>query len=309
MRLALVLPCAFLAACRSLPEGAEARSLFGRPLYPPPIAEAERARRAEALERALAEWKRAPQDPDALLWAGRRFGYVNRFRAALEVFSTGVRQHPDDARMWRFRGHRHITLREFGAAERDLERAAELISGAPDSVEPAGLPNERGIDLDYLQHSVWYHLGLALYLQGDFARALDAWQRCRAVSRNPDALCSATHWLYMTLRRLGREPEARSALEPISAGMDIVEYHAYHRLLLVYRGELDADELLARTREESPASVDHATIGYGVGNWHLYQGRRERAVEVFREVLQNPNWHSFGSIASEVELKRLGLEP
>jgi tetratricopeptide (TPR) repeat protein len=300
-----------LGACasggeRALPPGTEARSLLGEALYSPELPAELRAEREAALRAARSASAAAPGDLERLLWVGRRLGYLNRFREAIALFTRATEEHPDDPRPWRFRGHRYITVRELERAEHDLECAAALLPGRPDEIEPAGLPNARGIELDYLHHSVWYHLALARYLRGDLERALEAWQRCRDVSRNADALCSATHWLYMTLRRLGRDEEAQAALGPISADMDVVEYHAYHRLLLVYRGELDADELWQCTQAEALGSVDAATIGYGVGNWHLYHGRTDRARAIFQEVLANPSWPAFGAIASEAELARLG---
>ncbi len=86
----------------------------------------------------------------------------------------------------------------------------------------------------------------------------------------------------------------------IDAGMDVIENHAYHRLLLLYRGELLADELLAEAGEAGAAAL--ATTGYGVGNWHLYGGRREPAFEIFREIVATEAWPSFGYLAAEAEL-------
>ncbi len=320
MRVAPLLAPLVLAACRAsapdaallppmLPTGAEALSLSGRPLHPPAIPSEELERREQALALARERWASAPLDLEALLWVGRRLGYLHRYREALQVFSQGTREHPADPRPWRFRGHCYITVREFASAERDLARASELIAGTPDSVEPSGLPNERGIDLDTLHHSVWYHLGLARYLEGEFERALPAYRRCREVSANPDALCAASYWLYLTLLRAGREDEARAVLEPIRPDLDVIEYGTYHRLLLAYRGEREPDELYEETRARAAASTDQTTIGYGVAAWHLAHGRSARALEILRQVLDNPNWNAFGYIAAEAELQRLGPAP
>ena len=53
---------------------------------------------------------------------------------------------------------------------------AELTSGLPDEVEPDGLPNAQNIPTGTLQFNIFYHLGLAHYLKGDLAAALDAYR-------------------------------------------------------------------------------------------------------------------------------------
>ncbi len=60
---------------------------------------------------ALADWERNPDDADALIWAGRRTAYIGRYREAIGIFSEGIARHPDDARMYRHRGHRYLTVR------------------------------------------------------------------------------------------------------------------------------------------------------------------------------------------------------
>ena len=52
----------------------------------------------------------------------------------------------------------------------DLRRASQLVAGKPDEVEPDGAPNKAGIPRSTLQSNIWYHLGLAQYLRGDFRR-------------------------------------------------------------------------------------------------------------------------------------------
>ena len=201
----------------------------------------------------------------------------------------------------RHRGHRHITLRQLGRAVADLRRAAAQVEGQPDEVEPDGLPNARGVPTSTLQSNIFYHLGLALYLQGDFAGALDAYQRCQAVSRNPDMLCATTHWHYMTLRRLGRDDDAARLLEPITADLDVIENPGYHRLLLMYRGELTADQLLAE-HAGAGGSIESATVAYGLANWHFYNGREDAARELWRAITSGSQWAAFGYIAAEADL-------
>ena len=106
------------------------------------------------------------------------------------------------------------------------------------------------------------------------------------VSNNPDMLAATSHWLYMTLRRLGKDEEAARLLEPIHADMDIIENRSYHELLLLYKGELDPVDLF----DGEADAVDDASIGYGLGNWHFYNGRRGMARKVFLGVVRSSYW-------------------
>jgi hypothetical protein len=120
-------------------------------------------------------------------------------------------------------------------------------------------------------------------------------------------LVATSHWLYMTLRRLGRDTEAARALEPIRSDLDVIENGAYHRLLLMYKGELPVDSLLSATPS---AALDDVTTAYGVGNWYLYNGDAARAEEIFQRIVAAGNWAAFGAIAAEAELatRRLRTE-
>jgi hypothetical protein len=90
-------------------------------------------------------------------------------------------------------------------------------------------------------------------------------------------------------------------LAPIQLGMEIIENGSYYRLLLMYKGLESPDVLL----KDAAAGVERATIGYGVGNWYLYNGERERAVTVFKDVVSGGQPASFGAIAAEAELAKL----
>jgi len=273
-------------------------------LFAPESSEETRTKLEARLAEAEAALARAPGDVEAMIWVGRRTAYLGRYNDAVAVFDRALETDPDDPRLYRHRGHRHITLRKFDRAIEDLERAAALVAGRPDEVEPDGMPNARNIPTSTLQSNIWYHLGLAYYLKGDFEQALRCYRECLEVSKNPDMLCATTHWLYMTLRRLGREQEAASILGLIDEAMDVIENQAYHELLLMYRGERDPEELWSRAQAtEDP--LDPASLGYGVGNWYLVEGDAERARAIFDRVLEAGRWPSFGHIAAEAEVSRM----
>ena len=300
-------PLAALARGRSLqPSKPEAHSLFGQPFYAPPLSGEKTQEYTEKLAAAERDAAANPGDADRLIWVGRRTAYLGRFRDAIAVFTRGIAQWPDNPRLYRHRGHRYVTVREFDHAITDLEKATGLIRTLPDEVEPDGLPNKQNIPTSTLHSNIWYHLGLAYYLKGDFENARRCFVECMKFSTNDDMICATTDWLYMTLRRLGREAEARAVLEPIRADMRILENVAYHDRLMLYKGERTPESLLAA---QSDDPVEIATHGYGVGNWYFCNGKIDQAKEIFRKVLASPQWNAFGYIAAEADLARLGTTP
>lgn len=274
---------------------------------PAPPVSAEAKRRMEAqLDEARKNFDSNPNDADANIWLGRRLAYLGRFREAIEVYTRGIERFPRDARFYRHRGHRYISVRQFDLAIADFEKAAQLTKGKPDEIEQDGQPNARNIPTSTLQFNIWYHMGLAHYLKGQNKQALKSYRECLKVSKTPDRLVATTHWLYMTLRRLDRVSEADKVLQPISDAMEIIENGSYHRLLLMYKGLVSAEELLKNTLKLESSAASHSIL-YGIANWYLYNGKRTEAHEVFQRLLASDQWTSFGFIAAEADLKRIQI--
>jgi len=284
----------------------EATALTGRPLYRPEPAAAARQRMETQLDEATRAVAQTPSNADSIIWLGRRTAYLGRFREAIAIFTSGVRAHPADARMYRHRGHRYLTTRQLDSAIADFSTAYELTRGQPDQVEPDGQPNARNIPTSTLQGNIRYHLGLAYFLKGEFAKALPIYRADFAASRgNADMTVATSHWLWMTLRRLGRDREAEAVLAPITASMDVIENGAYHRLLLLYKGELT--EAAALGSFGSDGSLENITTAFGVANWHLVHGRTAQADALLDRIVGGTSqWASFGYLAAEADVARRG---
>jgi len=287
-----------------LPPGAQAISLLGEPLYPPEAAAETRAGQRAQLEEALEDLAADPDGADALIWAGRRYAYLGEYRKAVEIFTRGIAIHPEDARFYRHRGHRRITLREFDEAIADLTRATELIRGTADEVEPDGQPNALGIPTSTLHFNIWYHLGLAHYLKGEFDEAAETYRWCMEVSEHPDSKVATAYWWYMSLQRAGRGGEAQALVRELDLddlAPEVIESGSYLALLRLYAAGGEGE------RAPDPQSLEGATQGYGLGNWKLYHGDRAGALEQFRRIVAARNqWGAFGYIAAEAELARWG---
>lgn len=254
----------------------EITSLLGVKFFAQPDAKGEVA----AAEQKLAA---DPKNLELLIALGRAQANVWRYREAIATYTRGLASAPGNALLYRHRGHRFITIRQFKQAATDLERAAKL--------------NDHDFD-------IWYHLGLAYYLQGQFDKASKAYEQCRAVAEKEgkdDSIIAVSDWLYMTYRRAGKTAAAQQVLERITPTMNVKENKSYFDRLLFYKGLKTEADLI---NVEKATDLEIATVGYGLGNWHLYNGNHAKAEEFFRKITAGKYWPAFGFIAAEAELAR-----
>ena len=279
----------------------EATSLLGKPLVPAEPAADAKARMEKQLADAEAALAASPRSADALIWVGRRQAYLGRYQDAIATFTRGIAAFPADARFYRHRGHRYLTTRQLQKAVDDFTKAADLIRGKADETEPDGQPNARNIPTSTLQTNIWYHLGLAHYLMGNFEAAAKAYEEDLRINPNDDNLVAVTHWAYMTARRRGLDADAKRLLDPITKDLKVIENGSYYKLLLMYKGELPEAELMKTV----DAGLELVTTGYGIGNWHFYNGRRDAAIATWEKILGSADqWPAFGYHAAEAELSR-----
>lgn len=272
-------------ACRkekSAEPAPEAVSLLGTPFFRTPAEGEALAKLETVLQEAARRLEADPDDPGNIILYGRALSGLWRYRDAIDVYTKGIAVHPDHAMLYRHRGHRFISVRKFDKAVADLTRAAEL--------------NDHEFD-------IWYHLGLAHYLRGEFEAAEAAYRRCREESHDDGSIIAVSNWLYIALMRQGKSEEAAKVLEGITEDMDAGENISYYKLLLFDKGLKEESEIVAAAEK---SDLDMATIGYGLACRHLVRGEEDKAFEMFRKIVDLPYWPAFGFIAAEAELHRTG---
>lgn len=275
----------------------EAISLLGDTLRSNPPSQAA----IDKFEERKANFEADPS-ADNWIWYARFIAYQGKYHEAITSYTEGIAKYPNDARFYRHRGHRYISIREFDKAIADFTKAAELREGKENEIEPDGAPNAQNIPVSSLHGNIYYHLGLAHYLKGELEPALAAYKNAVAASRMDDNIVSGTHWVYMILQLMGQEEEAKAALNVINKDMKIIENFAYHELCLFYKGELALEEL-TKSGEGGLSSND--AVNYGIGNWHLYNGDQAKAMGIYDAILAKGGWASFGYIAAEADLARM----
>tara|TARA_B100001173_G_scaffold311237_1_gene327952 strand:+ start:311 stop:1231 length:921 start_codon:yes stop_codon:yes gene_type:complete len=233
-------------------------------------------------------------DPESLIWYGRRTAYLGYYQEAINLYTKGIQNNSNDPRFYRHRGHRYISTRQYDKAIKDFKKAIELINGNLDQIESDGLPNKNNIPLTTLHGNIWYHLGLSYYLKNDMKNSLKAYSNRSVSHKYDDNIVSSAHWLYMINRRLGNIEKANSAIDNINNEMNIIENMSYYQSCLFYKGEI----------EESDIIIDDVAL-YTLGNWYIYEKNdSSNAKKYYKKLLENGNPYSFAYIAGESDWVR-----
>jgi tetratricopeptide (TPR) repeat protein len=255
---------------------------LGRKLYALPDDD-----KVVAARKSLAE---DPKDVVRVVQLSKAEAARRQYREAVATTTQGLAVAPKSAELYLERGHRELGLRGFKQAMKDLEQSTKF---APDLLD------------------AHYHLGLAHYFLGEFAAAAISFDRARALAKNDDSLIDCTNWLYVSLRRAGKEKEAEQALARITPEVKNTEPHLYFylRLLHFYQGQLTAEAVLPPPpagRDDLEGELAFDTVSYGVGNWRIYHHQHADAVELLKNGVKGEAWNAWGFIGSELELVRGG---
>ena len=220
-----------------------------------------------------------PTDVHRIIQLGLAQSAIRRYREAIATFTGGIAVAPDSGVLYRWRGHRYLSVRQLDSARADLEH---------------------GLTLDSTLYGCWYHLGIVKYVTGDFAGAAAAFAHALPLAPDSGERAGSIDWSWMSLMRAGRSADAKAVLDRTRAGPPGGNF--YDRRLSLYRGQIGPDQVVTPA---DTADIALATLSYGLGNWYLLRGDTATAKRWFERSVRSGGWPAFGFIASEAELKRL----
>ncbi len=228
-----------------------------------------------------AKLKKTPECADLWMERGLALSAMGLYREAVEAYSKAISLEPFCGIYYRHRAHRHLSCWEFEHARADFVLASRII---PDNWD------------------VWYHLGLSNFLLGDYEKAYEAYKICYAMSKDEGKLIAISDWMYMTLKRLGKEEEVEKVLARITVGMDPGENIAYYERLLMYKGIKKFDELYEHTLKLE--GLNKMTVLFGLGNYCGIVGDNDKKDMMFAELLklaETEGYSAFGTLAALVD--------
>lgn len=236
-------------------------------------------------EKALAAFERAisldPRNADSHLQKCRALAALRRHAEAIPACSESLRLKSDNAEALRDRGHYHLNLGEIDQGMADLKKAESMKKD---------------------DRAIYYHLGIAYYLKGDFANAAKAYEGCLAKATDDASRIECSAWLYPSLRRAGRGTDAQKLLDSIQITSLPGHPGNYLDRILLFKG-LKTEAEVAKTMS-AEGGLSEATVGYSIGLWHLLSGRPAQAREYFEKAIASKYTVAWGYRASEAELKR-----
>src|SRR5437868_8273509 len=95
------------------------------------------------IARAQAALAADPKNVQLIVALGVAQSGARQFKEAIETFSRGLEDNPNNALLLRWRGHRYLSTRQFAKAHTDLTN---------------------GSIIDSTIYGIWYHLGIVRYV-------------------------------------------------------------------------------------------------------------------------------------------------
>ena len=271
----------------------EGVSFAGTPLYRNEVS----SERLAELEAQMAPLEAsADLSEDQFITLGRLYIAANRFRDAVDLYGRAIADHPASFKLRRHRGHRYINLRELDNAIIDLREAVALLGSENADVLEY---NAAGEPTASYEHWIWYHIGLYHYLNEEWDEAAAAYQKCVDTSISNPNRVGATDWLYNALRKGGRHQEADAAIALIPAEMDTNRDHPYFKRVMVYKGELPIEDVLDVEKPAEEWTGYDITVGYGIANWHAFNGDVASSERIHRKILATPFWNAWAYVVTD----------
>ena len=237
------------------------------------------------IARATSALAADPKNVQKFIALGVAQSGARQFREAIETFTRALAIAPNDAMLYRWRGHRYLSVREFDKASADLKK---------------------GYGIDPRNYGILFHSGVLNFLRGDFAGAARMFTAAQPLAPDGGELTGSTDWLWMSLARAGRLAEANAMLARRPDTLAAPPGYAYASRIKLYRGELTPATLITAA---DTADVQVATLNFGLGNWYLVRGDTVNARRAFERVIASGGWPGFGFMGAEAELARLQKQP
>lgn len=249
------------------------------------------------------------------------------YEGAIATFSEGLTRFPQDARLYRHRGHRYLNVSRLEDAYSDFEKASEflplfadayegtransvaqleaiLLNGAdPDAQPVPSLLRASGKYYASLAFKIHYHFGLAQHFLGKNEEAAASFEAAWLHAETVDLQVATLNWLVVLHGVLGNQARIDELLKDVEFDKAAGVNAPYQSLLKVYKGVSSADALIEESLADSRVL---ATSGYGLASLLLTRGETDQARTLLERAVAEGDPYAFGSVGARARLAGLG---
>lgn len=282
----------------------EAIAFNGDSLFQIPVDSAVLAKYTVLIEKYLKEENLTEED--YINW-GNAYASIYQFNNAIKVYNDGLSHSPDSYKLLRYRAHRQLSIRKVNEAIDDLHKALTYLNNT-DSVELEYQPD--GTVSGSYEYWIYYHLGLANLLNGNYDEAISAYKNCILTSVTGVNKAGATYWLYNSFQKAGEVQNAEELINNFvfDEGTDMM--HSYSVRILMLQGKKAPEELLDMEAKQNAQEwgKKEVSVAYEVANWYIRHNQVEKGMAIHRKTLQSPHWSAWTYLVTEKEFLLSQLE-
>ncbi|QOR36756.1 hypothetical protein IMX26_08100 [Clostridium sp. 'deep sea'] len=229
---------------------------------------------------------------NAELWMKKGLGLAKQklYREAVEAFSKAICLDPFNALLYRHRGHRLLSSYRFYEGAADFELASRI---------------------EQNNWNIWYHLGFAYHLIGDFERAEKAYKTCYEMTALDCELFPAiVNWRVINLMEMGEFDYANDLASLVDPKMPCGENFVYRDMIQVYKGTKTFEEVLEIKEKYRFANMEYVTKAYGISRYLALTGMKDEANKIIEVILSLAGdcWSGFGYLAAYCVKNNVGRE-
>ena len=196
-----------------------------------------------------------------------------RYREAAEVYTTALREHPDNLHVLRLRAGRYLSTLQCSNAQEDLIRCRELGGDASD---------------------ILYRLGLCSYFLGQYSKAAELWEECFPLCDEEMGI-AVIYWHTIASYCLRKEPVL---LKNFHTKMEVGHHTAYYAAVRVFAQTAGINEIAAQLEEEQE-DLEYVIVLYGLCCYWRHKGDLEKFDEQIEKLIARDGfWPCYAYLAA-----------
>lgn len=206
-----------------------------------------------------------PTNPDLWIKYGRALRRQSMHREAIEAYSLGLTYDPFNPLLYRHKGHSYINIGEFAMSAGIFELALRL---------------------DPTDWDLWYHQGVAYYLNENYKLAIESMTKALEIAYledNFDDIVACKDWLWLSYTQVGKIEDAEEIVSDIKEGGETDYSDGYYQRVLCYNGTYSPEEVMSVAKSQEDDHM-YVTYAYGISRYYFVKGEEEKSYEVLKEI-------------------------